>query len=174
MKDPRTALRRPSPARRGRRGQSTVEFLLMMPLIMAMFFFIIEMSIYFTSVHYTHYATFAAARGHAVGEDPQEIADMLLTGNVYKRNTTVNLMRDRSSSNDGRTSDGVRIRVNEWVPSFPFLASIMPSSPGMTYATSSYLGPPECTYEETGRPDIYDNNVAQCCFKSVGGATSCL
>ena len=157
-----------------KRGQSTVEFLLMLPLIMAMFFFIIEMSIYFTSVHYTHYATFAAARGHAVGENPQEIADMLLTGNVYKNNKTVTLMRNNGTTTDARVSDGVRIRVNDWVPSFPFLAGIMPSSTGLTYATSTYLGPPECTYEEVGRPDIYDNNVAQCCFKNAGGGSTCL
>ena len=75
---------RPMTHRRAERGQSTTEFLLMLPLMMACFFFIIEMSLYFTTVHYQSYATYAAARAHAVGEDPVQVTKMLLTGKVHR------------------------------------------------------------------------------------------
>ena len=57
-----------------------IGFLLMMPLIMAMFFFIIEMSLYFTTVHYTSYATYAAARAHLQRERAEAEMRALLAG----------------------------------------------------------------------------------------------
>lgn len=177
-------MRRPASQRhQQQRGQSTVEFLLMMPLILATFFFIIEMSLYFTTVHYTSYATYAAARAHAVGEDPTEVTRMLLTGSVYNyrgnhsnpgQNYTVNLMQGDSNSSNARSASGVSVQLNTWTPQLPFLAGIIPSSGGgLRFQTRTYLGPPECTYEEVGRPQYYDNNVAKCCWK-MNGTTTCV
>ena len=139
--------------RRHERGQSTVEFMLMLPLLLASFFFVIEMSMYFSSVHYTQYATFAAARGAAVGEDPEEIASILLTGNVYQggQNYTVQQI-------DGDT--GVSITLDKWNPSFPFLAGIFPDNggKGLTFTTEVHLGPRECAYEGKTRGGPFDNN----------------
>ena len=155
-------------ARRRERGQSTTEFLLMMPLLMAMFFFIIEMSLYFSSVHYTNYASYAAARGHAVGEDPDQITAMLLTGSIYTHNGgnyTVEYVDNNNSSSNQQTAKGVRVTVREWYPSLPFLQGILPSrNGGLRYSTSNYLGPPECTYEDlnSGNRKYYDNNVSSC------------
>lgn len=158
---------------RNEKGQSTTEFMLMLPLLLAMFFFVMEMSLYFSSVSYSNYASYAAARGHSVGEDPDEIADMLLTGQVYNsvqgsgagKNYTVSYMDMGSNSNDQATANGVKVEIRTWSPHFPFLRGIFPTAGnGMGYDTSNYLGPPECTYEDLAgnRSKFYDNNVAQC------------
>ena len=48
--------------RRSRKGQATTEFALMIPVIFALLFAIVEYAYYLGAVHYVNYATFAAAR----------------------------------------------------------------------------------------------------------------
>jgi len=52
--------------RNRRRGQSTVEFALMMPFILGITFFILEFQIFAVGMHHTAYASYAAARGYIV------------------------------------------------------------------------------------------------------------
>ena len=100
---------------------------------------------------------------------------MLLTGKVFKyrgKNYQVELMRGTSTSGNPKTADGVRVKFNDWQPQFPFLGGILPSSGGgLKFTTHTYLGPPECTYEELGQPQFYDNNVGECCWKMNGSRT---
>jgi Flp pilus assembly protein TadG len=68
--------------KRNRAGQGTVEFALMLPIILAVLFSVIEYAYYFGAVHYTNYATFSAARAKLGNDSIGNVEDALLTGNV--------------------------------------------------------------------------------------------
>jgi len=138
-------------------GQSTTEFMLMIPVLFSMLFFVIEMGLYFTSVHYSTYAAFAAARSQQVGYsdqygDAKAVTDLILTGALWGT-ATVNPVGNQS---------GVAIGLEDYqklVP-FPFIVSLLPN---LKFETQVYLGINECRYEyatNSSRPiDQYDNNV---------------
>src|SRR3954465_3984930 len=57
---------------RRKRGQSTVEFALMIPVMITVFFWIIEANVYMTSLHMTGFAAYSSARALLVC-DPTEL-----------------------------------------------------------------------------------------------------
>ncbi len=142
------------------RGQSTVEFMLMLPVIFSMLFFVIQMGLYFTTVHYGTYAAFATARSQQVGfsdtySSAKEVSDLILTGAVWGSAVVgvESTMGDES---------GISVSLTDFerlVP-FPFITKLMPNT---KFKTSVYLGPRECEYEyraeETRDPYMYDNNI---------------
>ena len=69
-------------------GQSVVEFALMMPIIMAMFFYVFEANIQMTAMHQASYASYMGARGFIVEHDgrgkPERIGQAILTGKVFE------------------------------------------------------------------------------------------
>ncbi len=145
---------------RGRRreevGQSTVELMLMIPIIFAMLFFVIEMGLYFSAVHYANYGTYVAARCRAAGygadgaggggRDATYVTKLVLTGSVFKGNYFVS---DTSSL-------GVTVQMQSWVSNFPFINALLPD---MAFATSVNLGPDESVYERTTGVPCTDNDI---------------
>lgn len=67
-----------------RRGQSTVELAIMIPVIFGVLFFIVELAFFFGSTHYVNYAAFVGARAQQVGESATTAAGLLLDGNVTR------------------------------------------------------------------------------------------
>ena len=140
------------------RGQSTVEFMLMVPVLFAILFFVVEMGLYFTTIHYGTYAAFATARSQQVGFSPMHgdvsaVSDLILTGAVWESGAAQSVMV-------GGEAAGVRIKLKDFekkIP-FPFIRNLLPS---MTFATQVNLGPDERDYEgvEARPPDQYDNNI---------------
>jgi len=142
-------------------GQSTTEFMLMIPVIFAMFFFVIEMGLYFSAVHYANYATFVTARSQMAGfqngsgtQSADEVAELVLTGSVFRgsrasgKNYTVT--QEKSAS-------GIQIALNSWVTNFPYLSALLPN---MKFSTSVYLGPNEASYENRAKPLCTDNDMS--------------
>lgn len=134
------------------RGQSTVEFMLMLPILLGIFFFVVEMSLYMTAIHYTNYATFTVARSKIVGYrgdgGPQTaafVADLLLTGSALKDNYTLS-----------ERSTGITVQLQSWKTTFPYLAGIMPDA---KFATSVNLGPDERVYETRAFTGCADNDM---------------
>ena len=137
-------------------GQSTVEFMLMIPIIFAMFFFVIEMSLYFSAVHYANYGTFVTARCRQVGyggdgaggggKDAAFVAGAVLTGSVFQGNYSVT---DSSAS-------GVTVQMQSWISNFPFIAPLLPN---MRFSRTVDLGPDESAYERLAAPPCTDNDI---------------
>jgi Flp pilus assembly protein TadG len=117
-----------------RRGQSTVEFAIMIPVIFAALFLIVELAFLFGSTHYVNYAAFAAARAQQVGESATDAADLLLDGNVTK-NATVR-------ANTGAGS--VKIEM-PWEMDLPFTSGFA----DFDYDVTVVAGPEEARYEGT-------------------------
>lgn len=153
---------RPGRKRAMQGGQSTVEFMLMVPVIFTMFFFIIEMSLYFTAIHYTNYTAFVTARSQMVNfgkgaastsnanSNAEYIAGLLMTGRALRDNYSVN------------ASGGVvQIAMQEWETHFPFLNRLMPDK---KYRVTVGLGRNEFDYEADARErnnmNCGDNDVA--------------
>jgi Flp pilus assembly protein TadG len=129
-----------------RRGQSTTEFALMIPIILALLFAVIEYAWYLGGIHYTNYATYAGARARQVGDSVSDVQDMLLTG-VATKNASL-------SENDS----SVKGTLN-WEASMPGFQQVMGD---MTVDMEVYLGPPECRYELTspgGAAQYSDNKL---------------
>ncbi|MEC7241570.1 MAG: TadE/TadG family type IV pilus assembly protein [Myxococcota bacterium] len=135
-----------------RKGQGTVEFALLLPIILVLLFSVIEYAYYFGAVHYTNYATFSAARANLANEDVSGVEDALLTGNVTR---------------------GVTLQINEngasaelpWTAQTPGFKQIMGD---MGVRMEVILGPPECQYElqaipsATSVPALYSDNQLPC------------
>jgi hypothetical protein len=115
-----------------RRGQSTVELAIMIPVIFAALFFLVEAAFFFGSTHYTTYAAFAAARAQQVGGDPDHAAGLLLDGNVT---------RD-ASVNARRSSVSVAL---PWSMDLPFTSDFA----DFDYTVTVVAGPEESRYEGT-------------------------
>ena len=135
-----------------REGQGTVEFALLLPIILVLLFSVIEYAYYFGAVHYTNYATFSAARANLANEDVSGVEDALLTGNV---------------------TSGVTLEINDngataelpWTAQTPGFKQIMGD---MGVRMEVILGPPECQYELQQiltvpmSPSEYSDNVLEC------------
>jgi hypothetical protein len=128
-----------------RRGQSTVEFAIMIPVIFAGLFLIVELAFFFGSTHYVNYTAFSAARAQQVGESATDAADILLDGG---------LTRDASvRANTGAGS--VKIDM-PWAMDLPFLSTFG----DLDYDVTVVAGPEEAKYEgRTGnRSQRYGDN----------------
>ena len=134
--------------KRRSRGQGTVEFLLLLPIILMLLFSVIEYAYYFGGVHYTNYAAFSAARANIANEGTSGVEDELLTGNVT---SGVQL-----ELNSNRT--GIRATM-PWTAQTPGFKQIM-GDMGVTMEV--VLGPAECEYEGQpigeDTPDLYSDN----------------
>ena len=116
--------------RQGRRGQSTVELAIMIPVIFVGLFLIVELAFFFGSTHYVNYAAFVGARAQQVGESAEDAAGMLLDGNVT---------RDASVRASG---DSVTIDM-PWEMDLPFLSTFS----DFDYDVTVVAGPEEAAYE---------------------------
>lgn len=81
---------------RRRRGQGTTEFALMIPLLFAIAFFVIEFAFYFGTIHWDNYAAFAAARSVQVGGSYNNVDTYLLDGNITG-DASLSTGRDRAT-----------------------------------------------------------------------------
>jgi hypothetical protein len=115
-----------------RRGQSTVELALMLPLVFAVLFFIVELAFFFGSTHYVNYAAFAAARAQEVGESATDAADLLLDGNVT-----------RSASVTAHPGAGTVKIALPWQMSLPGTSGFS----DFDYDVTVVAGPEEARYE---------------------------
>jgi len=134
------------------KGQGTVEFILLLPIILMLLFSVIEYSYYFGGIHYTNYATFSAARAKIANEGTSGVEDELLTGNVT---SDVQLQEN---------SNGTGVRgTMPWTAQTPGFKQIM-GEMGVTMEVT--LGPAECQYEGQpigeSTPDIYSDNKLKC------------
>ncbi len=146
--------------RRTRSGQSTVEFALMIPIIFAILFAVVEYSYYFGAVHYVNYATFAGARAQqtsisegAASGNVSGVADVLLHGNVTGDATL-----------SPEPGSGYVTGELPWTPDTPGFKEVMGD---MTASMSVTLGAPECNYEvnaegSSGVVALYQDNRAVC------------
>ena len=133
-----------------RRGQGAVELALMLPLLFAMAFAVIEFAFYFGVISWDMYAAYAGARALQVGEDPSEVADLLLDGNVTK---------DATMSGGG---DSVQLD-QRWETDLPFVNQLVGNTSrsrqtGLDFRVTVTLGFDESAYED----QIYqrsDNNM---------------
>ena len=144
--------------RKHARGQSTVEFMLMVPILFAMFFFVIEMGLYFTTIHYGNYAAFVTARSVEGGFNPafpdaKSVAKLVLNGAVWG-NATVT----PAGPVDAPSGVTVGLTGFERLVPFPFINALLPS---MDISAQVNLGQTEWLYEgfEGRPPDQYDNNI---------------
>lgn len=151
-----TALRARSRSSRRLRGQSTVEFMLMVPVLFAMYFFVIEMSLYMTTINYANYAAYASARSEAGGfnntySSVDSVSRLILNGLVWGTDAAVSI--------NSRTGAQVAMTGFERRVPLPFINGMLPS---MDFGVSVRLGPRERNYEGVeGRPsDQYDNNTS--------------
>ncbi len=128
-----------------------MEFALMLPLVFALVFAVIEYSYYFGAVHYTNYATFAGARslqanakippGQIGAGDPAlpSVEDALLNGNVTRLATLTKV-----------GDDAVRGFL-PWEASTPGFKAVMGDT--MDVKMTVVLGREECNYEGTSTAD---------------------
>lgn len=126
-----------------RRGQSTVEFAIMIPVIFVALFLIVELAFFFGSTHYLNHAAFVGARAQQVGEDGEAAAGLLLDGNVT---------RDASVS----AGDSSVTIEQPWEMDLPFLSTFS----DLDYDVTVVAGPEEAQYEgRTGsRSTRYGDN----------------
>ncbi len=117
-----------------RRGQSTVEFAIMIPVIFGILFMIVELAFFFGSTHYVNYAAFAAARAQQVGESATDAADLLLDGNVTRAATV--------SASTGSGSVSIAL---PWETDLPFTHGVG----AFDYEVTVIAGPEEAKYENT-------------------------
>lgn len=146
-------------ARKRLRGQSTVEFMLMIPVLMSIYFFVIEMGLWFTTIHYGTYAAFNIARAQQVGfsnlyPSVSALNDIILTGAVWQNSAAKPVGASKY------TPTGISVSVSgfeEKVP-LPFLRDLLPD---MAFDTKVYLGSLELNYEykaESRDQTLFDNN----------------
>ena len=141
---------------RKRGGQAVTELALMLPLIFALVFAVIEFSYYLGGVHYVNYATFMGARAVQANESPTDVELQLLTGNVTADAYLVTL-----PSGSGVTG------TLPWEAQMPGFAQVMGQD--MTVDMTVSLGTPECQYEgrnfssQTGvSASVYTDNRLEC------------
>jgi len=141
------------------RGQSTVEFMLMVPVLFSLMFFIIEMSLYFSSIHFANYGAFVAARANQTGFgngsagdafNLQSLSELVLTGSIFKNNYAMDY------SNEGGSNSGVHLQMEHWQAHWPFLNTMLPD---MRFEIQINMGPDESIYEDRGRPPCTDNDM---------------
>lgn len=136
---------------RTRKGQGTVELALMVPLLFAIAFMVIEFAFYFGAIHWDNYAAFAAARGVQVGQDVGNVQQYLLSGNIHQ------YMHDGAFRQTTVSDDGNGATVNQpWDADFPGVEQLLGD---MSFQVSVVLGPDESRYENTINQEFADNNV---------------
>ncbi|MFM7202469.1 MAG: TadE/TadG family type IV pilus assembly protein [Myxococcota bacterium] len=141
------------------RGQSTVEFMLMIPVLMSIYFFVLEMGLWFTTIHYGNYAAFSIARAQQVGfsnlyPSVSSLNDIILTGAVW----TNSAAKPVGPSKYAATGISVALTEFEEKVPMPFLRDLLPN---MQFDTKVYLGSLELNYEykaEGRSSSLYDNN----------------
>lgn len=141
------------------RGQSTVEFMLMIPVLMSIYFFVLKMGLWFTTIHYGNYAAFSIARAQQVGfsnlyPSVSSLNDIILTGAVW----TNSAAKPVGPSKYAATGISVALTEFEEKVPMPFLRDLLPN---MQFDTKVYLGSLELNYEykAEGRSlSLYDNN----------------
>lgn len=142
MFSPSAAQRRRPPAS-GRRGQATTEFALMIPLLFALLFMVIEFAFYFGAIHYANYAAFVTARGVQVGEDSgSDVKNLIMNGNVT-RNASI------STSSIGATVS------QPWEVDMPGISQLLGD---IGFDVTAVLGSEEIQYEGQVNPMYADNN----------------
>lgn len=128
---------------RGREGQSTVELVMMIPVIFGLLFAVVEIALWLGGTHFTTYAAFAGARAQQVGRDPMDATSALLDGRGTRAHST--------------TADGQTVRVEmPWEFDLPFVSAIG----SVDYDVSATAGPDEFRYERTSgnRSGRYGDN----------------
>lgn len=147
--DPGTRVACFSPMRRT--GQASVELTLMVPLLFAVLFLIVELAFFFGDTHYVNYAAFAAARAQQVGGDADRAASMLLDGNAT------------SSAHVSTDSSGGTVQIEQdWPLDLPFTDIFG----DLDFDVTVVAGPDEEQYEgRSGRlTGLYaDNNCRGGC-----------
>jgi hypothetical protein len=127
----------------GRRGQATTEFALMIPLLFALLFMVIEFAFYFGAIHYANYAAFVTARGVQVGEDSgSDVKNLIMNGNVT-RNASI------STSSVGATVS------QPWEVDMPGINQLLGD---IGFDVTAVLGSEEIRYEGQVNPMYADNN----------------
>jgi hypothetical protein len=143
MSSQRAPLRPSPPATRRRGGQATVEFALMLPLLFALLFMIIEFAFYFGAIHYANYAAYVTARGVQVGEDSaSDVKRLLMNGNVT---------RDASIS----TNSSSATVSQPWEADMPGVEQMLGE---IGFSVTAVLGSEEYAYEGQVNARFADNN----------------
>jgi hypothetical protein len=134
-----------------RRGQASVELVLVLPILFMVIFAIVELALFLGATHYVNYAAFAGARAQQVGEDADAATRMLLDGNIT-RDTRVRSERSQGS---------VRVR-QRWRRDMPFQIGMG----DLDFEVTVVAGPDEEKYEgrTLGNASRYaDNNCRGRC-----------
>lgn len=134
------------------RGQSTVEFALMMPIIMAFFFYVFEANIYWSALHQSAWAAYAAARTNLVlggpapkGRAVDRTGKMILTGRLFEQGVNIS----PSTLRPGGGPDGVIVRL-QGLDSLPYTKDLL----SFNSEVSTHLGWQE--YDKMRYPDPYE------------------
>lgn len=128
---------------RFRKGQSTVELVMMIPVIFGLLFVVVELALWLGGTHFTTYAAFAGARAQQVGREPSDATAALLDG--------------RATSGHSTSADGQSVTVQmPWEFDLPFVSAIG----SVDYDVSATAGPDEFKYERTSgnRSGRYGDN----------------
>lgn len=134
---------------RTRAGQSATELMLMIPVLFALLFAVVELGLWLGGTHYATYAAFVGARAQQVGRDADDAVGALLDGRATRR---------------GRASDdGQSVTVDmPWRADLPFVSGVG----DLSYDVTATAGPDEADYEgKSGNlPRRYaDNNCRGGC-----------
>jgi len=131
------------PPRSRRRGQATVEFALLLPLLLAILFMFVEFAFYFGSIHYANYAAFVTARGVQVGEDAaSDVERLVMNGNVTE---------EASISTDSSSASAQQ----PWQVDMPGIRQLLGE---IGFDVTVVLGSEELQYEGQVNPTYADNN----------------
>lgn len=134
---------------------------MMIPLILALLFAVVEYAYYLGAIHYVNYATFSAARAQLVSDDGEAVAEDLLTGRMVD-------YRDNDVEMDFDDELGSVTSTFNWEAQTPGFRQVMGD---MTVDMSVTLGPEECEYESaaalerggvTSRAFRYADNRMEC------------
>ena len=126
----------------------------MIPAIFALLFAVIEYAYYLGAIHYVNYATFMGARALQVDDDPTEVAQDLLTGNMVDYS-------DGDVEFDINRLEGRVTSTFLWEAQSPGFEQVMGRMDAEMTVT---LGPPECLYETRISPEAqrFSDNVLLC------------
>ncbi len=133
---------------RARVGQSTVELVMMIPVLFGLCFMVVELALWLGGTHFVTYAAFAGARAQQVGRDPEAAVGMLLDGRATRRAST--------------SGDGSAVTISmPWKADLPFTSAVG----DLTYEVTVTAGPSEEDYEGTTgngkRAQRYGDNNCQ-------------
>ena len=131
------------------RGQSTVEFALMMPFMLGITFFVLEFQIFAVGMHHTAWAAYSAARAQVVMHGNKvdlqsEVIDEILNGRIYQQQRpSVDTHRRGFNGNDskwnqGQPDDGVVVTMPGF-GSLPYARALL----NIDTEIPTHLGPDE-------------------------------